>query len=180
MPKQTDSVTLRPYRDLYPTLDETTVLLDGVRIVGDVTIGPGSSVWYNSVIRGDVHWVRIGSDTCIQDNSVLHVTHDRFPLSIGNRVTVGHAARIHGCTVEDETLIGINATVLDGAVVERHSMVAAGAVVPPGMVVRTGELVAGVPAKPIRRLREEEIADLPRSAERYRGYALQHFSDATR
>lgn len=168
------SATVRAYRDLEPRIHESVVILDGARIIGDVTIGSGSSVWYNTVIRGDVHTVSIGVDTNIQDNSVLHVTHDRFSLTIGDRVTVGHAARIHGCVVEEETLIGIGAVVLDGAVIRRHAMVAAGAVVPPGTIVESGVLVAGVPAKPIRALTEAEIADLPRSAERYRRYALNH------
>ncbi len=160
---------------LHPRIADDAFVFDGVRIIGDVHIGRGSAVWYNCTIRGDVHWVRIGDETNIQDNSVLHVTHDRFPLSIGNRVTVGHAARLHGCTVEDETLVGISATVLDGAVIRTHAMVAAGALVPPGMEVATGTLVAGVPAKVIRKLRPEEIADLPRSAGRYREYARRHF-----
>jgi carbonic anhydrase/acetyltransferase-like protein (isoleucine patch superfamily) len=168
------SATIRSYRDLHPQIHESVVVLDGVRIIGDVTIGSGSSVWYNAVIRGDVHTVAIGVDTNIQDNSVLHVTHDRFSLTIGDRVTVGHAARIHGCVVEDETLIGIGAIVLDGAIIKRHAMVAAGAVVTPGTIVESGVLVAGVPAKPIRSLTDREIEDLPRSAERYRNYALQH------
>lgn len=159
---------------LNPRIAEDAFVFDGVCIIGDVQVGRGSSIWYNSTIRGDVHWVRIGNETNIQDNSVLHVTHDRFPLSIGDRVTVGHAARLHGCTVEDETLIGISATVLDGAIVRTHAMVAAGALVPPGMEVAAGTLVAGVPAKVIRNLRPEEIADLPHSAGRYREYARRH------
>jgi gamma-carbonic anhydrase len=171
------SATVRPYADLTPDLAGTVIVLDGVRIIGDVSIGEHSNIWYNSVIRGDVHWVQIGEDTNIQDNSVLHVTHDRFPLTVGSRVTVGHAARLHGCTVEDETLIGIAATVLDGAIIHSHAMVAAGAVVPPGMEVMGGTLVAGVPARVIRHLRDEEIADLPASAARYRAYAAQHARD---
>ncbi len=166
--------TLRSLGDRRPAVGADVVIMEGVRVVGDVRLGDGVNLWYNTVIRGDVHWVRIGDDTNIQDNSVLHVTHDRFPLTIGARVTVGHAARLHGCTIEDESLIGIAATVLDGAVVERHAMVAAGAVVVPGTVVESGSLVAGVPARVIRRLRDEEIADLPMSARRYRGYAAEH------
>ena len=169
--------TVRPFGTLRPTLGTDIVIMEGVRVIGDVTLGDGVSLWYNTVIRGDVHWVRIGAETNIQDNTVLHVTHDRFPLSIGCRVTVGHAARLHGCTIHDETLIGIAATVLDGAVVERHAMVAAGAVVPPGTVVHSGTLVAGVPARPIRNLTEEEIADLPMSAARYREYARRHAAE---
>jgi carbonic anhydrase/acetyltransferase-like protein (isoleucine patch superfamily) len=109
--------TVRPYGTLTPKIGDDVVIMEGVRVIGDITLGNGVSLWYNTVIRGDVHWVRIGEDTNVQDNSVLHVTHDRFPLLIGARVTVGHAARLHGCTIEDETLIGIAATVLDGAVV---------------------------------------------------------------
>ncbi len=174
------SATVRSYGNLAPALSESIVVLDGVRIIGDVTIGNHCSIWYNSVIRGDVHWVKIGDETNIQDNSVLHVTNNRFPLTIGSRVTVGHAARLHGCTVENETLIGIASTVLDGAIIHRHAMVAAGAVVPPGMEVMGGTLVAGVPARVIRNLRDEEISDLAASAERYRKYAAQHAFDATR
>lgn len=166
--------TLRVFGPLRPRIGAGATLMEGVRVIGDVTIGANTSIWYNTVIRGDVHWVRIGEATNIQDNSVLHVTHNRFPLSVGSRVTVGHAARLHGCTIEEETLIGIGAVVLDGAIVRRHAMVAAGAVVPPGMVVESGTLVAGVPAHVIRRLREEEIANLPESAARYVAYALGH------
>lgn len=169
--------TIRPFGALRPELAEGAVVLDGARIVGDVGLGRNVNVWYNCVIRGDVHRVRIGDATNIQDNAVLHVTHDRFPLTVGARVTVGHAARLHGCTIEDEVLIGISATVLDGAVVRRHAMVAAGSVVPPGMELESGMLYAGVPARPLRPLREEEIADLPRSAERYVDYARRHAAE---
>ncbi|TVR69311.1 MAG: gamma carbonic anhydrase family protein [Spirochaetaceae bacterium] len=162
---------MRPYRELKPTIDPTAIILEGVRIIGDVTIGSGSSIWYNTVIRGDVHWVRIGCDTNVQDGCVLHVTNNRFSLSLGDRVTVGHAACLHGCVIQDECLIGIGSTVLDGAVVETHAMVAAGALVPPGMVVKSGTLVGGVPARELRKLRPEEIADLPGSAARYCRYA---------
>ncbi len=169
-----NSATIRPYLDLEPDLDPSVVVMEGVRIIGDVKIGAGSSIWYNTVIRGDVHWVKIGDETNIQDGCVLHVTHDRFPLTVGDRVTIGHAACLHGCTVHDESLIGIGSTVLDGAVVETHAMVAAGALVPPGMTVQSGTLVGGVPAKVLRDLTPEEIADLPRSAARYRQYAADH------
>lgn len=166
--------TLRPFGRLLPTLHSGVTLMEGARVIGDVDLGRDVAIWYNTTIRGDVHWVRIGEATNIQDNSVLHVTHDRFPLSVGARVTVGHAARLHGCTIEEEVLIGIGSVVLDGAVVRRHAMVAAGAVVPPGMIVESGTLVAGVPARVIRELRPEEIADLPESAARYVAYARRH------
>ncbi len=171
------TATVRPYGVLKPRIAAGAIVMDGVRIIGDVLIGPAANIWYNCAIRGDVHSVRIGAETNIQDNTVLHVTHDRYPLSIGDRVTVGHAARLHGCTVEDESLVGIGAVVLDGAVVQQNAMVAAGAVVPPGYTVETGTLVAGVPARPIRALRPEEVEDLYHSAMRYVEYAQTHCAE---
>lgn len=161
---------LFPYKNLYPKLDDTVFLAAGVKIIGDVEIGKNSSVWYNSVIRGDVHYVKIGYDTNIQDLSMLHVTNNRFPLNIGNKVTIGHSVKLHGCTIHDLTLVGIGAIVLDGAVIEEKSMVAAGAVIKPGFIVPTGKLVGGVPGKIIRDLTKEEIDDLDASAERYKKY----------
>jgi carbonic anhydrase/acetyltransferase-like protein (isoleucine patch superfamily) len=142
-------------------------------IIGDVTLGEDASVWFNCTVRGDIHFIRIGRETNIQDNSVVHVTHDTHPVIIGERVTVGHGVTLHGCTVEDESLVGMGAIVLDGAVVESGAMVAAGALVPPGMVVRTGQLVAGVPAKPLRALRDDEKRRLADSAARYVAYARE-------
>lgn len=161
---------LYPYDGMTPTIHETVFLADGVRIVGDVTIGKNSSIWYNSVIRGDVHYVRIGENSNVQDLCMLHVTNGKYPLNIGNNVTIGHSVKLHGCTIHDLVLIGIGAIVLDGAVVEEKSMVAAGAVVKPGFVVPSGKLVAGVPAKIIRDLTEAEIKDLTASANRYKKY----------
>jgi carbonic anhydrase/acetyltransferase-like protein (isoleucine patch superfamily) len=163
-------IKLFPYSDLFPEIHETVFLAAGVKIVGDVKIGKNSSVWYNSVIRGDVNYVRIGEITNIQDCSMLHVTNGKFPLNIGSRVTIGHSVKLHGCTIEDLSLIGIGAIVLDGAVVEERSMIAAGAVVKPGFIVPTGKLAAGVPARIVRDLSQEELLDLERSAERYKKY----------
>lgn len=168
------NATVRPWFGVHPSIDPEAVVMEGVRIIGDVTIRGESSIWYNSVIRGDVHWVRIGEQTSIQDGSVLHVTNQRFPLSIGNRVTVGHAVNLHGCTLEDECLIGIGAVVLDGAVVESGAVVAAGAVVPPGMKVPAGMVVAGVPARVIRPVTAEEREDRAPHALRYVRYAREH------
>lgn len=159
-----------PYKNIYPNIDKTVFIAEGVKIIGDVTIGRKSSVWYNSVVRGDVHYIKIGEMTNIQDLCMLHVTNGRFPLEIGNRVTIGHAVKLHGCIVEDETLLGIGSIILDGAVVKSNSMVAAGAVVKQGFVVPSGKLVAGVPAKVIRDLTQEEIKDVKDSAQRYWNY----------
>ncbi|MCB0730627.1 MAG: gamma carbonic anhydrase family protein [Ignavibacteriae bacterium] len=161
---------LFPYKDLFPKIDNSVFLASGVKIVGDVSIGKNSSVWYNCVIRGDVHYVKIGDGTNIQDLSMLHVTNNRFPLNIGNNVTIGHSVKLHGCTIQDLSLIGIGAIVLDGAVVEENSLVAAGTVIKPGFIVPSGKLVAGVPGKVIRDLTVPEMEDFEASALRYQKY----------
>ena len=159
-----------PYKNSLPKLHETVFLASGVKIIGDVEIGEYSSVWYNSVIRGDVHYIKIGAYTNIQDCSMLHVTNGKYPLNIGNKVTIGHSVKLHGCTLKDLCLIGIGAVLLDDSTVEENAMVAAGAVVRPGFVVPSGKLVAGVPAKILRDLTKEEIDYFEISAERYVGY----------
>ena len=143
------------------------------QVIGDVHLGEESSLWMNVVVRGDVHYIRIGARSNVQDGAVLHVTHDGdytpggFPLTIGADVTIGHGAIVHACTVMDACLIGMNATVLDGVVVSRHSMVGAGAVVSPGKVVGEGELWLGNPARRVRMLSAEEIERLYYSAQHY-------------
>ena len=171
MSRKSRLVSIYPYNGHLPRIADNVFLADGVRIIGDVGIGSDSSIWYNAIIRGDVHSVKIGQRTNIQDNCVLHVTHDTAPLIIGRGVTVGHQATLHGCTVQDYSLIGMGAIVLDNAVVEEYSFVAAGAVVKPGFIVPRKTLVAGIPARVVRDLRPEEIADLPASADRYFEYA---------
>jgi gamma-carbonic anhydrase len=166
-----EEIKLFPYLDKFPKLGKNVFLASGVKIAGEVEIGNDSSIWYNTVIRGDVHFVKIGKMTNVQDSSTLHVTNGKFPLVIGDKVTIGHSVVLHGCTLKDLSFIGIRAVVLDGAVVEEHSMVAAGSVVIPGFVVPSGKLVAGVPAKVIRDLKKEELEDFEKSAERYVKYA---------
>jgi len=161
---------LFPYKGLFPKLAENVFLASGSKIIGDVEIGEGSSIWYNTVIRGDVHYVKIGKMTNVQDLSMLHVTNGRYPLNIGNMVTIGHSVTLHGCIIKDLSLIGMGAVILDGAVIEEKSMVAAGAVVKPNFVVPSGKLVAGIPAKVIRDLTKEEIEDFEASAYRYKKY----------
>ena len=167
---QDKEIKLFPYLDLFPEIHPTVFLASGVKIIGDVKIGANSSVWYNTVIRGDVHYVKIGEMTNIQDCSMLHVTNGRYPLNIGSKVTIGHSVKLHGCTLQDLCLIGIGSIVLDGAVVETNSMVAAGAVVKPNFVVPSGKLVAGVPARIVRDLTDDEINDFEKSALRYMKY----------
>ena len=136
-------------------------------VIGDVTIDAGASVWPLSVLRGDQdNYVRLGKNSNVQDNSVLHVTPE-FPCIVGDNVTIGHRAVIHACTIMDNVRIGIGAVVLDGAVVEEGAQVGAGALVPPGKVVEAGWLVLGVPAKPVRRMSQDELEDILRNAHDY-------------
>jgi len=169
--KLDEELKIFPYKGMYPKIGENVFLASGVKIIGNVAIGDNSSVWYNSVIRGDVHYIKIGDSSNIQDCSMLHVTNGKFPLNIGNKVTIGHSASLHGCTLQDLCLIGIGAIVLDGAIVESNSMVAAGALVKQHFVVPSGKLVAGVPAKVIRDLTKDEIKDIEAGAHRYVEYA---------
>ena len=159
------------YLDLNPEIDESVFLAPGVKIVGDVKIGADSSIWYNTVVRGDVNYITIGKRTNVQDLSMLHVTAEIFSLIIGDDVTIGHSVTLHGCTLHNRTFIGMGATILDGAIVESDSMVAAGAVVKQGFTVPSGKLVAGVPAKVIRDLSKDEIENILASAERYKKYS---------
>jgi len=162
---------LFPYLDKFPQIDDTVFLASGVKIIGDVEIGDYSSIWYNTVIRGDVNYIKIGNMTNIQDCSMLHVTNGKYPLNIGNRVTIGHSVTLHGCTLHDLCLVGMGAVILDNAVINKRSLVAAGAVVKPGFIVPEGKLVAGVPARIVRDLTEIEMEDFEKSALRYKKYS---------
>jgi carbonic anhydrase/acetyltransferase-like protein (isoleucine patch superfamily) len=148
---------IRSFRGKHPQIAASAYVDTSAQVVGDVVIGERSSIWLNVSIRGDVNSIRIGNETSIQDNTVLHVdTTDEFRLTIGNRVTVGHRVVLHGCTVEDDALIGIGAIVLNGAKIGRGSVVAAGALVPEGMHVPAESLVIGVPAKVRREVTGDE------------------------
>lgn len=159
-----------PYLDLFPQIHPSVFLASGAKIIGDVRIEEDASVWYNCVVRGDVHYIKIGKMSNVQDSSMLHVTNQKYPLEIGNKVTIGHSVTLHGCTLQDLCLIGMGAVVLDGAVVEEKSIVAAGSVVKPKFVVPSGKLVAGIPAKVIRDLTPAEMDDFEKSAMRYKKY----------
>ena len=162
------------YKGIAPTIDPTVFIAEGAHIIGDVVIGKDSSVWFNVVIRGDVNFIRIGERTNIQDNTVVHVTNKKFPTHIGSNVTIGHGAIIHACTIEDYTLIGMGAVILDDATIGKYSLVAAGAVVTMGMKVPEGVLVAGVPAKVIRPLTDDERKFLEKSAQNYVDYVATY------
>jgi gamma-carbonic anhydrase len=151
-----------------PRIHPNAYVDPAAQIIGDVTIEEGASVWPFSVLRGDQdNYVTLGRDSNVQDNSVLHVTPE-YPCIVGAGVTIGHRAVVHACTIMDHVRIGIGALVLTGAVVEEGAQVGAGALVPPGKVVRAGWLVMGVPAQPIRKMSDEELADIRRNAIDYR------------
>ncbi len=149
---------IRPYRGVMPRIADSAYLDASAQVIGDVVIGQESSIWLNVAIRGDVNHIRIGDQTSIQDNSVLHVDHKVYPCIVGNRVTVGHGAILHGCVVEDEVLIGIGAILLNGSRIGRGAIVAAGSLVPEGMEVAAQTVVMGSPARVKRAVREEERA----------------------
>jgi carbonic anhydrase/acetyltransferase-like protein (isoleucine patch superfamily) len=148
-------------------LDEAVFVESSAHIIGDVDIGADSSIWFGSVVRGDVHYIRIGARTNIQDLTVIHVNHGTCPTILEDEITVGHRAILHGCRVMSRSLVGMGAIVMDGAEVGPEAVVAAGAVVSPGTRVPPRSLVRGVPAKVVRELTEEEIEQIVDSAKRY-------------
>ena len=158
---------IHPYQGRWPSLGARVFLAPGAHLAGDVTLGDDVSFWFHTVARGDVNFIRIGARTNVQDGTVLHVSHLRHPLVIGEGVVVGHQAVLHGCTVEDGALIGIGARILDGAVVERGSQIGAGAVVAPGHRIPAGVLALGIPARVARPLTEEETLRIADTCERY-------------
>jgi carbonic anhydrase/acetyltransferase-like protein (isoleucine patch superfamily) len=164
---------LEKYLGQAPRIDPTAYVAPQAVVIGDVRLGARSSVWPGAVLRGDINFIEVGEGTNIQDGAVVHLADD-FPAVIGRYVTVGHLAVVHACVVEDECLIGIHATILDGAVIGAQSIVGAGALVTKGMKVPPGSLVLGTPAKVVRELRPEERAGLRESAEKYIQVAGAH------
>ncbi len=163
-----------PFRGKSPRLHASVWLAEGAMVIGDVEIGEDSSVWFNSVVRGDVHSIRIGRRTNVQDGTIIHVTRDKYATQIGDDVTIGHGARLHGCTVHDRALIGIGAIVLDRCVIGADTLVAAGSLVPEGFVAPPRMLVMGHPAQVKRPLTEEEVARLGQLAKNYVEYVEQY------
>ncbi len=167
-------MSIIPYRGIVPKIHQSVFVAEGSHVIGDVVIGKDSSVWFNAVIRGDVNFIRIGERTNIQDGSVLHVTHERYPLIIGSNVTVGHAAVVHAATVHDYCLIGMGAIVLDNARIGPYALIAAGAVVVGNTVIPEGMLAMGVPAKVVRPLTADERQSLIQSAQNYVDYVATY------
>lgn len=173
------TANILPFRGLMPKIAPDTFIAQNAVIIGDVEIGPGSSVWYGCVLRGDVNKIRVGRNTNIQDGTVVHVNHDPagdyretsggMATHIGDGVVIGHMALLHACTLEDGCFIGMRAVVMDQAVVESRAMVAAGALVTPGKRVTSGRLWVGSPAKPARDLTRQELDQIP--------YLAKHYTD---
>ena len=160
----------------FPALGDGVYVSDTAAVVGDVTLGDGASVWFGASLRGDVHWIRIGLGSNVQDNATVHVSRGTHPCDVGAGVTIGHNAVVHGCTIEDDVLIGMGAIVLDGAVVGGGSLVGAGALVTGGTILPPRSLVLGSPARVVRPLTEAEVernranaAHYVRMARMYRG-----------
>ena len=165
---------VRSFNGITPKLARGVYIDSNATVIGDVELGEDVSVWPGAVIRGDMHYIRVGNRSNVQDNAVLHITHasenfnpDGFPLTIGEDVIIGHSAVLHGCTVHNRVLIGIGAIVNDGAVVEGDVIIGAGAVVPPGKTLRSGYVYVGNPAKQLRPLSDSERRFLPYSPQNY-------------
>ena len=156
-----------PFNSITPTIHDTAFIADNATVIGDVRIGEESSVWFGSIIRGDVNYIRVGSRTNIQDATVIHVTTDTHHTILEDEITVGHRVTLHGCHVESTCLIGIGAILLDGVRVGRESLVAAGSLLTPNTIIPPRSLVVGAPAKVKRPLTDEEIAGLHRSWQNY-------------
>ncbi len=170
---------IHPYRSHLPRIHNTVFMVPGAEIIGDVEIGRDSSVWYNTVIRGDVNSIRIGERTNIQDGCVLRVRHEVYPLVVGSDVTVGHGAILHACQVEDRCLIGMGAIILDDALLRKYTLVAAGALVREHSRFPGGMLLAGVPARVARPLTAEEKKMIDESAVSYMEYVREYRSTST-
>ena len=165
---------IHPYRGVVPKVHLSAWIADSADVIGDVELAEESSVWFSTVIRGDVNFIRVGRGTNLQDGTVVHVNRNGTPTILEDYVTVGHAARLHGCHVKSNCLIGIGAVVLDGAVLEEECVVAAGAVVSPGTLVPKGSVLMGAPARVQRSVTEKDLELIYRSAKSYIGLAAEY------
>lgn len=152
------AMVIKEVNGKYPQIPEDCYVAENATIVGDVTLGSQCSVWFNAVIRGDVHYIKIGDKVNIQDGAIIHCTYQKHPTVIGNNVSIGHNAIVHGCTVKDNVLIGMGAIVMDNCVIESNSIIAAGAVVTQNTVVESGTIYAGIPAKKVKDINASDFA----------------------
>lgn len=163
---------IKPVNGKHPYIPEDCFIAENATIVGDVTLGNRCSVWFNAVVRGDVHYIKIGDNVNIQDGAVIHATYQKSPTNIGNNVSIGHNAIVHGCSIRDNVLIGMGSIVMDDCVVESNSIIAAGAVVTKKTHVESGSIYAGVPAKKVKDISEELLqGEIHRIAQNYIHYS---------
>ena len=167
-----------PVKGVYPKIGKDCFLAENSTIVGDVTMGNNCSVWFSAVIRGDVNFIKIGDNTNIQDGAVIHCTYLKAPTIIGNNVSIGHNALVHGCILQDHVLVGMGAIVMDHAIVEEFCIIAAGAIVLENTICESGFLYAGIPARKIKPLIEEQIALLKKLPENYKMYSNWFIPDS--
>lgn len=165
---------IKTLKGFTPQYGENCFFADNATLIGDVKMGDNCSIWFNAVIRGDVHYIRMGHQVNVQDGAIIHATYQKSPTTIGNYVSIAHNAIVHGCTIRDNILIGMGAIIMDDAVVESNAIIAAGALVPKGTVVESGSVYAGVPAKKIKDinidLSEGEIQRIANSYIKYAGW----------
>ncbi len=167
---------IRTFQGITPTIPQSCFIEETAVVIGDVVMGEDCSAWFHAVIRGDVNYIRIGDRTNVQDLCMLHVTHDRHPLIIGNDVTIGHNVVLHGCTIHNRVLVGMGTIIMDGAVIGEDSVVGAGALITEGTVVPPKSLILGSPAKVKRPVTEQELAWIGESAQNYIRYSRQYLS----
>lgn len=174
---------IRSHKDHTPKLGARVLVDPTAVVIGDVEIGDDSSIWPMTVVRGDMHRIRIGKRTSVQDGSILHITHagpfnpDGYPLTIGDDVTIGHAVKLHGCTIGSRVLVGIGSTIMDGAVVEDEVVIGAGSLVPPGKTLESGYMYVGSPVKQARRLKDKEREFFKYSASNYVKLKDEHIAE---
>ena len=171
---------IRTFQGIKPTIPDSCFIEETGIVIGDVVLGEDCSVWFHAVIRGDVHYIRIGDRTNVQDLCMLHVTHDTHPLAIGNEVTIGHGVILHGCTIKDRVLIGMGAIIMDGAVIGEDCVVGAGALITEQTIVPPNSLILGSPAKVKRAVTAEELAWIKESANNYVKYAGQYLDNSSK
>ncbi|MGZ4815381.1 MAG: gamma carbonic anhydrase family protein [Terriglobales bacterium] len=168
---------IRSYRGVAPRIPGSCYVDESAQVIGDVELGANASIWMNAVVRGDVHYIKVGANSNIQDCSVMHGMLNKWPVVVGDWVTVGHSVTLHGCVVEDRCLIGMGAIILNGARVGADSIVAAGTLIPEGVVIEPGSLVMGSPGKVRRELSDEEKASILVYGRNYLGYKEQYLKE---
>ena len=163
---------IKPVNGKHPQIPEDCYVAENATIVGEVSFGKECSVWFNAVIRGDVHYIKMGNKVNVQDGAVIHATYQKSPTTIGNNVSIGHNAIVHGCTIKDNVLVGMGSIIMDDCVIESNSIIAAGAVVTKKTIVESGSIYAGVPAKKVKDISEELISgEINRIADNYVKYS---------